>query len=113
MMKSGFSTIMLNVVYRGLIEKKCQFSNREQDFIHPKNIMLRIWWEIDAIVHYELLDNNETITVMLYCDQLCHLKAALIRKQPSLLNRKGVIFHHDNAHPHTAQMTKDLLGVFG
>ena len=50
---------------------------------------------------------------MLYCDQLRRLKAALIRKRPILANREGIIFHHDIARPHQAQMTKDHLGVFG
>lgn len=37
----------------------------------------------------------------------------LTQKRPSLINRKGLIFHYDNAHPHTALLTKDLLGEFG
>ncbi|XP_029635055.1 histone-lysine N-methyltransferase SETMAR-like [Octopus sinensis] len=75
--------------------------------------MLSVWWNIEGIVHYELLDNNQAITANLYCDHLHHLKAALDRKQLCLVNRKGVIFQHDNARPHAAQLTKYLLEELG
>lgn len=32
----------------------------------------------------------------------------LIHKQPSFVNTKKVIFHHDNVRPYTAILTKDL-----
>ena len=52
--------------------------------LHSKKYYLGLWWWIDEIVRYELLNNNQTITAML-CDQL-RLKAALIRKLFSLAN---------------------------
>ena len=30
-------------------------------------------------------------------------------ERPSLVNRKGVIIHHDNIRPYIAQLTKDLF----
>ena len=58
--------------------------------------------EIDGIVHCQLLDNNQIISAMVYGDRLHRLKDALIRNRSSLVNRKGVLFHHANARPHTA-----------
>jgi len=41
------------------------------------------------------------------------LNAAINEKRPELINRKGVIFHHDNARPHTSLMTRQKLGQLG
>ncbi|XP_014790550.1 histone-lysine N-methyltransferase SETMAR-like [Octopus bimaculoides] len=37
----------------------------------------------------------------------------LSQNRASLVNRKYVIFHHDNARPHTARLTKTLLEELG
>ena len=39
------------------------------------------------------------------------MKTALDKKRSSLINRKEVTLHYDNAHPHTAQLTKDFSVV--
>ena len=72
-----------------------------------------VWWDILGIDPYELLDNNQTTTFDIYLNQLCHLKTALNLKDPSLINKNGITLHHDNAHPHTAQLTKGLLDKLG
>ncbi|KAG5311524.1 SETMR methyltransferase, partial [Acromyrmex insinuator] len=36
------------------------------------------------------------------------LKEAIKEKRPELINRKGVVFHHDNARSHTSLMTRKL-----
>ncbi|XP_014785013.1 histone-lysine N-methyltransferase SETMAR-like [Octopus bimaculoides] len=81
--------------------------------LHPKKIMLSVWWDIKGVIHYELLDNNQTINANLYCEQLRRLKTVLSQKRASLVNRKSVIFHHDNARPHTTRLTKTLLEELG
>ncbi|XP_035739241.1 histone-lysine N-methyltransferase SETMAR-like [Vespa mandarinia] len=46
--------------------------------------------------------------------QLEILDRALREKEPALINQNGVIFHHDNARPHTARiMAKKKLRQLG
>ena len=44
-----------------------------------------------------------------YCRQLNKLNAAVKEKRLDLVNRKGVIFHHDNATPYTSLATSQKL----
>nr|KAF6353464.1 hypothetical protein mPipKuh1_010430 [Pipistrellus kuhlii] len=71
--------------------------------------MLCVWWNFKGILHYELLPSNQTITSAVYSAQLERLAQALREKEPALINRKGVILHHDNARPHTARITAEKL----
>ena len=73
--------------------------------LHPMKVLLCVWWDCRGIIHFELLRHGETITADKYCEQLTRLDAAIREKCPVLANRKGVIFHHDNARPHVAQQT--------
>jgi len=47
--------------------------------LHPKKVMLCIWWNCQGVVHFELLPENHTIDSDKYCAQLADLKA-VIRK---------------------------------
>ena len=58
---------------------------------------------------FELLLRNQTINSDVYCRQLNKLNAAVKEKQPKLVNRKGAIFHHDNATPYTSVATRKKL----
>ncbi|GFS77055.1 histone-lysine N-methyltransferase SETMAR [Trichonephila clavipes] len=44
-----------------------------------------------------------------YCHQLDKLNDALQQKRSELINRKGVVFHQDNARPHTSLVTRQKL----
>lgn len=81
--------------------------------LHPKKVMLCIWWDWKGVVYYELLPPNQTINSDVYCRQLAKLKRALAEKRPELVNRKGVVFHHDNAKPHTSLQTQQKLVRLG
>jgi hypothetical protein len=69
--------------------------------------MLCIWWDMEGIVHYELLERNLTVTAERYCQQLRRLKEAIQQKRPGRQHR--VILQHDNARPHTANMMKAAI----
>jgi transposase len=66
-----------------------------------------IWWDMEGIVHYELLEGNLTITPERYCQQLPLLEEAIQQKRPD--RRHRLILQHDNVQPHTANMTKAAI----
>lgn len=72
-------------------------------------IVFSVWWNIQCIIYYEMLDNCQTINTDLNCQQLRSSKAALDRKLSSLVTRKEVILQGDNARPHTWRLTKEVL----
>jgi histone-lysine N-methyltransferase SETMAR len=69
--------------------------------LHPHKTMLCIWWDMEGIIHYELLERNLTVTAEYYCQQLCRLEEEIQQKR---LGQR-----HDNAQPHTANMTKAAI----
>lgn len=73
--------------------------------LHPMKVLLSVWWDCRGIIFFELLRPGVTITSDKYCEQLTKLSAKIKEIRPVLTNRKGVIFHHDNARPHVAQQT--------
>jgi len=66
-----------------------------------------------GIIHYELLPYGQTLNSDLYCQQLDRLKAALLQKRPSLINRGRIVFHQDNAKLNTSLMTRRKLRELG
>ncbi|CAH2268872.1 jg21143 [Pararge aegeria aegeria] len=74
--------------------------------------MLCVWWDWKAIIHYELLPPGGTIDSELYCDKLMRLKQEVERKRPELSNRRGMVFHHDNARTHTSLAIQQKLKEF-
>ena len=81
--------------------------------IHQKKVMLSVWWDFKGIVYFELLPDNTTINSEVYCHQLDNLNDSLKKKRPELINRKGVVFHQDNARPHTSLLTRQKLLQLG
>uniref|UniRef100_A0AC11CZU8 Uncharacterized protein n=5 Tax=Ovis aries TaxID=9940 RepID=A0AC11CZU8_SHEEP len=81
--------------------------------LHPKRVMLCIWWDWMGVLYYELLPENQSINSKKYCSQLDQLKAALNEKRPESVNRKCIIFHQDNARPHVSLMTRQKLLQLG
>lgn len=71
--------------------------------LHPKKVMLSVWWGMRGVIHWELLPTGSTITANVYCKQLDRVAKALKGKQDK------VYFLHDNAKPHIAKSTKKKL----
>ena len=68
--------------------------------------MLSIWWDWKGILSYKLFPPNETIDSDVYCEQLEIFKKEIEKKRPEFVNQRGVVFHHDNARPHTSLKTQ-------
>ncbi|GFW16262.1 histone-lysine N-methyltransferase SETMAR [Trichonephila clavipes] len=81
--------------------------------IHQRIVLLCLWWDRKGPVYYQLLKQGNTINADLYCNQLDKLNAAIKEKRPALASRKGLVFHHDNARPHTAMVTQQKLNALG
>ena len=80
---------------------------------HQKKVMLSVWWDFKGIVFFELLPKNQTIDTTVYCRQFDSLQQSIMQKRSELINRKGVVFHHDNARPHTSFLTRQKLLELG
>lgn len=105
--------------YENIVRKRSwgKRGERSQTTAKPgltlNKVMLSIWWDWKGIVYYEVLLPGETIDSDLYCQQLIRLKQAIEKKRPELINRKGIVYHHDNARPHTSLMTRQKLRELG
>ena len=49
--------------------------------LHPKKIMICVWWDWEGMVHWEMLDGNVTITKELYIAQLRRVNEAIQLKR--------------------------------
>ena len=75
--------------------------------LHPKMVMLSVWWGVRGVIHWELLPTGSTITADFYCQQLDRVATKLQGKQDK------VYFLHDNARPHIAKSTRQKLLELG
>ena len=76
--------------------------------------MLCIWWDQKGIVYYKLLQPGTTINPQLYREQLTHLSLESQHKRPEYAKiHEKVIFQHDNARPHVAQLVQETLETLG
>jgi len=80
--------------------------------ISAKKIMASVFWDHKGIILIEYLPQGETINAARYCETLKKLRRAIQNKRRGLLT-SGVCLLHDNARPHTANVTKQLLDSFG
>ena len=81
--------------------------------IHQKNIMLSVWKVFKGIIYFGLLPRNQTINSNVYCQQLIKLDKEIKENRPELATRNGVIFHQNNARPHTSLVTHKKLLKLG
>ena len=55
--------------------------------LHPKKVMLCIWWDCKGVIYYELLPENQTINSNKYCSQVDQLKGAVDEKRLELVKK--------------------------
>ncbi|MBJ5486943.1 hypothetical protein JGG36_24470, partial [Salmonella enterica subsp. enterica serovar Meleagridis] len=56
--------------------------------LHPKKIMVIVWWCATGIIHYLFLKCGETITAEKYCTQLDEMHEKLRVQRPIWLTEK-------------------------
>lgn len=78
-----------------------------------KKLMLCIWWASWGIVHYEILERDTMVDSELYCQQLERVQEKLLALRPRLVNRREVVYLHDNATPHRALRTQAKIRELG
>jgi histone-lysine N-methyltransferase SETMAR len=65
--------------------------------LHPKKVVLCVWWTARGIVHRDLLTAGQTISVTVYSGQLERIPEKLKTKEPAIVTPKGVVLLDDNA----------------
>lgn len=90
-------------------------SPRSRKFKHTQSagkVMATVFWDRKGVLLCEFLPNGTTINAARYCETLQKLRRAIQNKRRGMLS-KGVRLHHDNARPHTANDTNELIAKFG
>ncbi|XP_023310469.1 histone-lysine N-methyltransferase SETMAR-like [Anoplophora glabripennis] len=85
---------------------------KPKQILTPRKMMCTVFWDWKGILLIDFLPRGQTIKADAYCETLRKLRRAIQNKRRGLLS-KGVVFLHDNARPHTANVTKNLLQGFG
>lgn len=74
-------------------------------------VMATVFWDSKGILLIDYLPRGTTITAERYCEVLKKLRRAIQNKRRGKL-MKTVFLFHDNARPHSARQTQDLLEEF-
>ncbi|GFO48549.1 histone-lysine N-methyltransferase SETMAR [Plakobranchus ocellatus] len=75
-------------------------------------VMATVFWDAKGVILLDILPQGQCINAARYCSTLDRLKKAIRRKRPGLL-RRGVVLQHDNATPHSANLTQQWLQRYG
>ena len=68
--------------------------------------MLCVWWNVEGVVHWELVPAGRAVNGELYVERV---HEALRRHYPSMIRRNQILLQQDNAPVHTSKMTKEKI----
>lgn len=71
-------------------------------------IMASVFWDAKGIIMIDYLPKGKTITGEYYANLLDQLKQNIAKKRPGL-DKKKIIFHHDNAPAHSSRIVASKI----
>ena len=81
--------------------------------IHCGKVLLVVFWDHLGPIYHSYLENGQPMTAARYCVMLKRMHQAMKHKRKWLYDEPTrVKFYQDNARPHTAKLTSDLLASF-
>ncbi|GFX58819.1 histone-lysine N-methyltransferase SETMAR [Trichonephila clavipes] len=81
--------------------------------LHEKKVMVTIGWSSVSLIYHSFLKSSKIITEDKYCNELEEMHQKLPHKHQVLINRKGLMFFHDNARPHVSMISRQKLHALG
>ena len=81
--------------------------------LHPKKVIVTVWWSAAHLIHYSFLNPSKTITPEKYAQWIDKMLQKLQCLQPALINNMTPILLHDNAQLHMAQQVLQKLNALG
>ena len=79
--------------------------------LSARKIMATVFWDRQGVLLIDFLERGATINSERYCQTLQNLRRAVQNKRRGKLSSK-ILLVHDNARPHTANRTQELLSSF-
>ena len=73
--------------------------------------MCTVFWGRQGVLLVEFLPQGTTINSVVYCETLKKLRCAIQNKRRGMLSAT-ILLLHDNARPHSAAQTQDLITSF-
>jgi histone-lysine N-methyltransferase SETMAR len=92
----------------------CPVKKKFKTVQSPGKVMATVFWDVHRVLLVDFTPPSSTINAAAYQKSLKRLKEAIRRKRPGLLTKGfGVLLFHDNARPHSAAATMNLLNSWG
>ncbi|KAJ4425723.1 hypothetical protein ANN_27919 [Periplaneta americana] len=87
-------------------------SRKLKQTLSTQKVMATVFWDRKGVLLLDFMPKGTTINANCYCETLRKLRRAIQNKRRGILSR-GVVLLHDNARPHIAASTRELLDQFG
>ncbi len=78
-----------------------------------RKTMLTLFCDAQGVLLIDFLQPGATITAEEYCRTIVKLKEAIRRKRLKIWKERSFLIHHDNASPHTADETVNVMQRWG
>lgn len=78
-----------------------------------KKHLATVFWDSKGVILMDVLPHGETMTSAYYCALLDRLKTAILEKRRRRTTDGNLYLQHDNARPHTSQLTRQKLKEIG